>query len=337
MRKVLFAALALAAVSPAAYAADLGGNCCADLEDRIAELEAIAAKKGTRKVSLTISGQVNKAIASTSDEQYVIDNTSDESRVTFSGEGRISPSASAGFVLELHTNYEGRFPDPTASGSISTRRSAVWVNIDRVRVTAGLFDTATHELIDMTAANTSAAIKPINVLGLSATSGIADLVRADITLIDGVVVSASWAPSYVGGEDLFSIAVRGVTRGGGFKLLGGVGYDSLDGQDLISGSASVLHEATGLFLTGAAVKPSDADTAWHVTAGLERKLVEYGATTFYGEFGDWKDFGTGIIGTDEVWGLGVVQAIDAAATDLYVSYRNYDDEDIFLAGARVKF
>ena len=33
-----------------ASAADLGGNCCADLEERIAELEATTARKGNRKV-----------------------------------------------------------------------------------------------------------------------------------------------------------------------------------------------------------------------------------------------------------------------------------------------
>jgi hypothetical protein len=45
-----------------ASAADLGGNCCADLEERIAELEATTARKGNRKVSLTVSGWVNEAV-----------------------------------------------------------------------------------------------------------------------------------------------------------------------------------------------------------------------------------------------------------------------------------
>src|SRR3990170_2740098 len=45
-----------------ASAADLGGNCCADLEERIAELEATTARKGNRKVSLTVSGWVNQQI-----------------------------------------------------------------------------------------------------------------------------------------------------------------------------------------------------------------------------------------------------------------------------------
>ena len=45
-----------------ASAADLGGNCCADLEERIAELEATTARKGNRKVTLTISGWVGEQV-----------------------------------------------------------------------------------------------------------------------------------------------------------------------------------------------------------------------------------------------------------------------------------
>lgn len=43
-----------------AAAADLGGDCYADLEERVAELEATTARKGNRKVSLEVSGQVTK-------------------------------------------------------------------------------------------------------------------------------------------------------------------------------------------------------------------------------------------------------------------------------------
>ncbi len=66
MKKTSLYAISTAAMFAAgmsmASAADLGGNCCADLEERVAELEATVAKKGNRKVSLTISGQVNKLI-----------------------------------------------------------------------------------------------------------------------------------------------------------------------------------------------------------------------------------------------------------------------------------
>ena len=39
-----------------AKAADLGGDCCSDLEDRVAELEATTVRKGNKKVSVTIYG-----------------------------------------------------------------------------------------------------------------------------------------------------------------------------------------------------------------------------------------------------------------------------------------
>ena len=62
--KVMSGALLLSAAlygghSAPAFAADLGGDCCADLEERVAELEATTARKGNRKVSLSIYGQVN--------------------------------------------------------------------------------------------------------------------------------------------------------------------------------------------------------------------------------------------------------------------------------------
>ena len=43
-----------------AKAADLGGDCCADLEERVAELEATTVRKGNKKVSVTLSGWVVK-------------------------------------------------------------------------------------------------------------------------------------------------------------------------------------------------------------------------------------------------------------------------------------
>ncbi len=51
---VAMAVMAASVFATQASAADLGGDCCADLEERIAELEATTARKGNRKVSLTI-------------------------------------------------------------------------------------------------------------------------------------------------------------------------------------------------------------------------------------------------------------------------------------------
>ena len=49
----IFALAGLLLSVGSAQAADLGGNCCADLEERVAELEATTVRKGNRRVTLT--------------------------------------------------------------------------------------------------------------------------------------------------------------------------------------------------------------------------------------------------------------------------------------------
>jgi len=92
-----------------AFAADLGGNCCADLEERIAELEATTARKGNRKVSLTITGWVSSQLYWFNDgvekNAYVVDNNNDlSSNVKFTGTAQIAPGWKAGYSLWLYTN-----------------------------------------------------------------------------------------------------------------------------------------------------------------------------------------------------------------------------------------
>jgi predicted porin len=100
-------ALAAAAtvLASSAMAADLGGNCCADLEERVAELEATTARKGNRKVSLTVYGQINEAVMFWDDgierNAYVVTNENSRSRFGFRGSATISSDLSAGFLLEI--------------------------------------------------------------------------------------------------------------------------------------------------------------------------------------------------------------------------------------------
>lgn len=108
-RAPLFAAAALLAcfdIARPAAAADLGGSCCADLEERIAELEATTAHKGSRKVSLTISGWVGQQITwwddGTESNTYVHDLGSTlGSHLKLSGGAQVAPGFSAGYVLHL--------------------------------------------------------------------------------------------------------------------------------------------------------------------------------------------------------------------------------------------
>jgi hypothetical protein len=92
-----------------ANAADLGGNCCADLEERVAELEATTARKGNRKVSLTVSGWVGEQVMWWDDgfesNTYVGGlGTTIGTNVKFTGQATISPGWSAGYVIHIEAD-----------------------------------------------------------------------------------------------------------------------------------------------------------------------------------------------------------------------------------------
>jgi len=111
-RFAIAAALGLIVGVSSARAADLGGNCCADLEERIAELEATAARKGNRKMSLTITGQVHRAVVwyddgKNSTTYYGLDNTNSSSRFIFTGSAKITPKVSTGFEIMIEIEAGG--------------------------------------------------------------------------------------------------------------------------------------------------------------------------------------------------------------------------------------
>jgi hypothetical protein len=113
--------------SPTAAAADLGGNCCADLEERVAELEATTVRKGNRRVSLTLSGQVSRQLMYWNDtfeqDVYSVDNGLTTSRFRLVGSGRINSDLQAGFMMELdirigaRSNQVNQIDDDGFSGS----------------------------------------------------------------------------------------------------------------------------------------------------------------------------------------------------------------------------
>lgn len=89
-----------------AVAADLGGDCCSDLEERIAELEAATARKGNRKVSLTISGYVAKQLMLWDDggerNAYITDmGPTQASNFRLSGQAKIAPGWTAGYMIRI--------------------------------------------------------------------------------------------------------------------------------------------------------------------------------------------------------------------------------------------
>jgi len=173
----LYAVLAAAGVfagGVSAQAADLGGDCCADLEERVAELEATTVRKGTRKVALTVSGFVGHQIMYWDDGKmsdiYIGDGGNIFSRFRFVGTGKISANLTAGFTYEFGINANAigsmnqqQGPNATGSASGSTglngddlgyatqpllRDSTVWLEHKSLgRVKLGHGSTATDNLV----------------------------------------------------------------------------------------------------------------------------------------------------------------------------------------------
>ncbi len=148
----LVAAGALAGGITSANAADLGGNCCTDLEERIAELEATTARKGNRKVSLTVSGWVAEQViiwddgVETNAYQTGLGGALD-SHFKFTGSAQISPGYSAGYVLQVEAASSAnlgvsQIADDGGTG-ISVLQSFWFIKSDQLgRVSVGLQSSA---------------------------------------------------------------------------------------------------------------------------------------------------------------------------------------------------
>jgi predicted porin len=352
-----------------ADAADLSGSCCADLDERIAELEATTARKGNRKVSLNVYGQVSKGILFWDAEDYqdavVSENSSAETFVGFGGEAKIDGEWKAGFVLEIgmggHTYGTPLFGLDT--NDIYTRTAALFIEGPMGRGTLGHYSQATDGIAEITTANTAVAARMLSLRPLvgpqigevadlfDGTRG--DLVRYDSPVLGGFRASASWA-SGPDDLDVWDVALRYAGEFGGFRLAAGVGYrDGIiipsvialgDTVQVWSGSASVMHMTSGLFVSGAAGNlsldgSSDDLDGYHVQGGLEQKFFPIGKTTLFLEWAEAKEDGASEELT--IWGGGIVQAIDPAAMDLFVNVRQIeiDDDDALVGmfGARVRF
>ena len=235
-----------------AQAADLGGDCCADLEERVAELEATTARKGNRKVSLEVSGQVNEMVFYWDDgvesNVYQATNTFSSSRFRMKGSANINADWSAGYLIEI--DFEGaigagvdQITDDT-SRSPRLRHSAWYLKSKQLgSLWVGQYSFATDDItaaVDVAGIGTAAA----GNMNSSAGAGLfhrnangtlsnarlstfwqfldtdrANLIRYDSPAIAGFTLSAAW-----GEDDVWDVALRYAGSFNGIKLAAAVGY-----------------------------------------------------------------------------------------------------------------
>jgi hypothetical protein len=199
----------------------------------------------------------------------------------------------------------------------------------------------------------------------------------------GFSLQAAWGEQDAVDDGMWDVAVRYAGEFSGFRVAAAASYgrnvggtsdaeDSTsanipsfgDGADLRKwqGSASVLHVASGLYLTGAYARQSyhgdspdeliqfgaalgdnrPDTTMWYLQGGVSQNWTGMGKTVVYGEYGRFNDGAAGLLtgGGDSIisselnfFGVGVVQHIDAAAMELFLAYRQYQASLDSLAGA----
>lgn len=420
------AAFAISGGMAPATAADLGGNCCADLEERIAELEATTVRKGNRKVSVTLSGFVGHNIMWWDDggmqDVYIGDGGNYGSRFRFRGDAKISPTLTAGFLYEFgiannsissvdQTNF-GDDLGGSATGFGLLRDSTVWLRhsqLGMVKIGHGSTSTDNLVLIDLGGMAGAATFDSalyiggfrLHQSGVGGSGGVVtgagsavwaqfirgdegpDTTRRNHVLYETPTLHGFSLQAAIAEDNFWDVALRYAGEHHGFRLAFGIGYrentefnaplltgvcaTDCDRKDSdILGSASVLHVATGIFVTTAFdhretdnatsnfFGDNDA-TSWWVAAGVRRNFFGYGDTVLFGEYGQADDFARGTsfnysspdgtqfgnvtLSSSEVtwWGLGVNQYIDAAAMEVFLTYKHYDLEIRDLAGVRGPF
>jgi predicted porin len=401
-----------------AFAADLGGDCCSDLEERVSELEATTARKGNRKMSVQLYGQVTTALMYWNNggrsDMYQVDGSTESSRFGLLGEAKVRPGLTAGFNIEIATQTaradrvtvsDDDGGDP-ADGAVALRKAYWYLSDEKLgKVSVGRLSFATDGVTEIDLSGTNIVSKSavywgqriaIHPVGGASTAG-NDFryyfgpsngnyefdrnngIRYDTPTYAGFQASAAW-----GEDDRWDIALRYAGEMHGFKLAAGIAYaddhDNKPGTALgtgtalntvgdelpahtsariVSGSASAMHVATGLFVTAAAgqrtfdgwsgnsgVAALDFhESFWLVRSGIAKNWFGIGNTAVYGSYAHFVNANDNHAPAT-VWGVGVVQNIDAAAMELFLAYENHsaddpatntDDTNLVIGGARVKF
>lgn len=273
----------MVACSMPAAAADLGGDCCADLEERIAELESTTARKGNRKVALSVSGHVNSAVLFWDDghesNAYVVGNKNDQSNFSFTGDVEIAKGVRAGYAITIRlkdnlSDEVNQVSDDGESGFVLWE-SYWFVESERLgKLSLGqisrVSDTAPESDLSETG---SAGYAGVQDMGggfrlrltdgtLSAVSlgdlyshlngDTANVVRYDTPVIAGFILSASY-----GEDDMWDVGAKYAGSFNSTTISASIAYthdtdeDGLDGSGgdpskIIVGSFAVLHEPSGL-------------------------------------------------------------------------------------------
>ena len=376
------------ALTPA-KAADLGGDCCADLEERVAELEATTARKGNRKVSLTISGWVARQIGWYEDEDGPTEEDSEfysaghgpsGSRIQFAGSAQLTSNWTAGYTLRLRIvgDRSNEVLVDAGRNAVNARvvhdRNFVYLKNNRLGTfIIGRAGAPTDGIANIslggrgvTGDSSGTDWNPSAIQGFDLEQGTHQAIAWISPTVYGFTLAIAWADLDIASapngdddaaSDAWDMALRYAQEFGPIRIAAGIGFtfvdndEDLTGDGNVMGSIALMHTPTGLNVAFGAgtemnggLNDDGADRQyWHIQGGINRDFTGWGNTSIYGEYGRY-DLDNGNDETD-MWGLGVVQHFDKAATELFLAYRNWENDDIggdgdvrqLMAGMRIKF
>jgi hypothetical protein len=379
-----------------ARAADLGGDCCADLEERVAQLEATSVRKGNKKVSLTISGRVhanvmywndNSSLNWPTEAKTAFDHNSDVyfgntagsgSNIVLNGSGRVNADLSAGFLMTLSDDFSktddqiGHQKGPELLGDTTyvflSSRSLGELRLGNM---ASASDNGAYLNFGAATVGGLAGGRFVGNFRLRDLAGrVTDVTYSQILHewtdnnenrlmyispnLDGFKLYAD-----VGGDDTASVALAWVGKFNTLKVEAGVGYQQSSRADgvnhqaqfntvanggtassafdpmtdaanstlrVFGTSASVWDTASGLFLSAEYGKAYSARATrqdisnWFVEGGWQKNVSGLGLTSLYAQYN--KQYNGLQNGTEgHLFGVGIDQAIDSAASNIYLHYQ----------------
>jgi Gram-negative porin len=375
---VALTASLIAGGSVAAWASDDGLGCCDDLEQLLMRLTPKADGSGS-STTFRIYGQVNRALMFWDDGKasnaYAVDNDTSSTRVGVIGKFKAEAELAVGYRVEIDLRATSSSlvssGDPWGDQAIRLRQAHVFLESASFgRLTLGQQSPATDDIsiINLGSRMNDAALHYNNNFGIWLNIGsgfITDLkwgqiahnidslrglfVRYDTPLTNGFILSAA-----AGEEGIWDVAVRYHTELGPLRFAGGVGYMDNPQERFrdVRGSASLIHDPTGLFASVAGglrdddlselSKRSGQPYFHYAQAGVSKQWLPYGKTTLYADYGLYKNFNVGhllradlvnpgqlaIWGTlaeTEVqrWGFGAEQSFDKQGVLLYAQAHHY--------------
>ncbi|NJO34706.1 MAG: porin [Rhodospirillales bacterium] len=258
-----------------------GGEGAGNLEARVAELEATAARSGNSKLSFRLYGQINRALLMWKDgfdsNSLVVDNGTSSSRFGFTGRAEIRPGLIAGYRFEVEAPFPssddvfnglGGHTAVHGANMLSVRQS-YWdlASKDLGRVAVGFQSPATDDItiINLGSQMNDAALHYNNAfrirLDLASPPITTDLrwgqiahdvdalrgnfVRYDTPILGGLLASSAL------NDDVWDVALRYQSGANDFRVAAGVGYMKHTERAFedVKGSASLIHDPTGLYVS----------------------------------------------------------------------------------------